>query len=98
MSDPELGHLLSQRDVRRSNRAGSLIRNICLILSVTTVLLAVLFQSSIDRMLLEVTRKFSEPHACVSETASSDLTKPDYKHPGTKISFSYFYIYNIHYL
>ena len=43
----------------------NLARNLCLILAITTIILCLLFQPSLDRMLSEVTRYISVSQTCV---------------------------------
>ena len=86
-----LGHLLSRRTVKRSNRAGNLTKSVSLILAVTAVLLAILFQSSIDRMLSELTRIISQPCVRVPEIDSSDFPKPTIRLAGNQIISYYLY-------
>ena len=76
MSDPTFQHLLSNKQLKRSNRAANLARNICLILAVTTVIFCLLFQASLDRVLNEVSRYISVSQTCVGGDPVSGQSHP----------------------
>ena len=68
MSDPELAGFLRKKEIRVSNRMGILFRNLCLITSLTVVLLSILFAQSLERILLEIARSIGEKDSCYTET------------------------------
>ena len=73
MSDHTLEHLLSRRQLKRSNRCANLARNICLIIAITTIIFCLIFQASLERALSEATRFISLSQTCVD--LGSDLGK-----------------------
>ena len=62
MSDPELaGFLRTKKEIREPNRIAILLRNLCLITSLTLIFLAILFAQGFERVLSEFARKIGEP-------------------------------------
>ena len=64
MADSEIAGLLRKREIKKSNRIGLLLRNICLISSFTIVLLSILFAESLERVIFEFARKVGETESC----------------------------------
>ena len=65
MSDPELaGFLRTKKEIREPNRIAILLRNLCLITSLTVIFLAILFAQGFERVLGEIARKIGEPDSC----------------------------------
>ena len=71
MADSEIAGLLRKREIKKSNRIGLLLRNICLISSLTIVLLSILFANSLERVILEFARKVGEQETCSIQTITS---------------------------
>ena len=68
-TDHQQMHLLSKRQLIRSNRCGQLTRNLCLIASVLGIILCLIFKEGIERVLSESSQYISYS---ISKTQSCD--------------------------